>query len=221
MCRTSNKILGPSRFSFPHFVQRMSAAGLSLRFQFLEQRLGVFQIGGVEALGEPVVDSAELNTHFEIHRTSLQQRPAGRNIPVEAAERPRRHELPDVIDPESCSEQRAQGGHIDSGDSELDRSGGFTVDRVTDRAQERKLEPCASRGNRPDAARLAVPRRAAGGARIVGVGKQPARRIGDRRGTSARTRRARSDARRRAGDPKSSHPDRPACESRSSIATPA
>ena len=48
--------LGPSRFSFPHFVQRMSAAGLSLRFQFLEQRLGVLQIRGVEALGEPVVD---------------------------------------------------------------------------------------------------------------------------------------------------------------------
>src|SRR5260370_39045341 len=44
--------------SVPHFEQRI------LRFQFLEQCLRVFQVGGIEALGEPAVDFAE-------HRASL------------------------------------------------------------------------------------------------------------------------------------------------------
>src|SRR5208337_1376616 len=35
-----------------------------LSAEFLEQRLGVFQVGGVEALGEPVVDSREHRAGF-------------------------------------------------------------------------------------------------------------------------------------------------------------
>src|SRR5262249_34868695 len=49
----------------PHCSQNAASGGLSvlqeghcmaLRTQLLEQRLGVLQVGGVEALGEPVVD---------------------------------------------------------------------------------------------------------------------------------------------------------------------
>src|ERR1700731_4874387 len=43
----------PSRFSVAHFEQRI------LRTQLIEQRLCVFQIGGVEALSEPAVDVGE------------------------------------------------------------------------------------------------------------------------------------------------------------------
>src|ERR1700745_3784159 len=35
-----------------------------LAIQFIEQRLGVFQVGGIEALGEPAVDSAEHRARF-------------------------------------------------------------------------------------------------------------------------------------------------------------
>ena len=45
--------LRPSRLSRPHFEQRI------LRSQFLEQSLCVFQVGGIEAFGEPVVDGGE------------------------------------------------------------------------------------------------------------------------------------------------------------------
>jgi len=48
----------PSGFSNPHLPQRI------LGSQLVEQRLGVFQISGVEALGEPAVDFGE-------HRKSL------------------------------------------------------------------------------------------------------------------------------------------------------
>src|SRR5215469_1176788 len=44
----------PSGFSAPHFEQRIATFALALVAQFLEQRLGVLQIGGVEALSEPV-----------------------------------------------------------------------------------------------------------------------------------------------------------------------
>src|SRR6516162_1758056 len=43
----------PDVLSVPHLEQCMSVA------QFVEQRLGLFQIGGVEALGEPAVDLGE------------------------------------------------------------------------------------------------------------------------------------------------------------------
>jgi hypothetical protein len=43
----------PSRFSAAHFEQRI------LRTQLVEQRLCIFQIGGVEAFGEPAVDFGE------------------------------------------------------------------------------------------------------------------------------------------------------------------
>jgi hypothetical protein len=35
-----------------------------LCFQFIEQRLGVFQIGGVEAFGEPAIDLSEHRPRF-------------------------------------------------------------------------------------------------------------------------------------------------------------
>src|SRR5215469_7329625 len=47
----------PSGFSVLHFVH--SIYPFPLRAQFVEQRLGVLQVGGVEAFGEPVVDLAE------------------------------------------------------------------------------------------------------------------------------------------------------------------
>jgi hypothetical protein len=31
----------------------------ALRIEFVKQRLGVFEVGGIEALGEPVVDLGE------------------------------------------------------------------------------------------------------------------------------------------------------------------
>jgi hypothetical protein len=43
----------PARFSVPHFEQRI------LRTPLVEQRLGVFEIGGIEAFGEPAVDFGE------------------------------------------------------------------------------------------------------------------------------------------------------------------
>src|SRR5262249_51620131 len=54
----------PSRFSVPHFAQRMSPRRLSLGLQFVEQRLGVLQVGGVEALGEPAVDFSKHRARF-------------------------------------------------------------------------------------------------------------------------------------------------------------
>jgi hypothetical protein len=70
-------------FSYPHFAQRFlkgaahslqnfCSAGFSAphvgqftsRTQLVEQRLGVFQVGGVEAFGEPAVD-------FGQHRARL------------------------------------------------------------------------------------------------------------------------------------------------------
>ena len=48
----------PSGFSKPHFEQRIFFPRRLVR-QFLEQRLGVLEIGGVEAFGEPVVDIGE------------------------------------------------------------------------------------------------------------------------------------------------------------------
>src|SRR5262249_24366534 len=43
----------PDVLSVPHLAQRMSIA------QFVEQRLGVFEVGGIEAFREPVVDFKE------------------------------------------------------------------------------------------------------------------------------------------------------------------
>ncbi len=58
----------------PHSLQKAASGRLSLLQlghsidllprQFVEQRLGVFQIGGVEALGEPVVDFGEHRARF-------------------------------------------------------------------------------------------------------------------------------------------------------------
>src|SRR5580704_1148500 len=51
-----------SGLSDPHFAQRILPPQFEkverriLCFEFLQQRLGVYQIGGVEAFGEPVVD---------------------------------------------------------------------------------------------------------------------------------------------------------------------
>src|SRR5260370_657888 len=45
----------PARFSLLHLGHSMK---LLLR-QLLEQRLGILEVGGVEALGEPVVDFTE------------------------------------------------------------------------------------------------------------------------------------------------------------------
>ena len=82
-----------------------------------------------------------------------------------------------MIDLKSRFEQRAQRGHINSGQLELDTFGGLSTYHITDRAQERKLEARTSRGNGPDTVRLEVPWRVAGRVRIVGVGKKVARRI--------------------------------------------
>ena len=46
----------PEVLSFPHLEQRILIA------QLIEQRLGVLQVGGVEALGEAVVDVGEQRT---------------------------------------------------------------------------------------------------------------------------------------------------------------
>src|SRR5207248_2343443 len=53
----------PSRLSFPHFVQRISYT-LRLVRQFVEQDFGVFQVGGVEAFGEPAIDLGEHRARF-------------------------------------------------------------------------------------------------------------------------------------------------------------
>jgi hypothetical protein len=57
--------LAPARFSAPHFVQRMlSPKSLWLRSELDEECFGVFQVGGVEALGEPMVDVGEHRARF-------------------------------------------------------------------------------------------------------------------------------------------------------------
>ena len=56
--------LHPSRFSQPHFEQRISPPDERLNRQLIEQRLGVLQVGSVEAFGEPVVDFAEHHARF-------------------------------------------------------------------------------------------------------------------------------------------------------------
>ena len=48
-----------SGFSNPHLPQRMIPYCLRSNAQLVEQRPGVFQVGGVEALGEPAVDLGE------------------------------------------------------------------------------------------------------------------------------------------------------------------
>ena len=48
----------PDVLSVPHLEQRMSV------IQLVEQHLGVLQVGGVEALGEPVVDLGERRARF-------------------------------------------------------------------------------------------------------------------------------------------------------------
>ena len=58
------------RFSLLHLGQSIK---LLLR-QFLEQRLGVLQVGGVEALGEPVVDFGEHRASFLVSRIRRIQR---------------------------------------------------------------------------------------------------------------------------------------------------
>src|SRR5216684_4133761 len=45
-------------FSAPHFAQRICPVA-SISSEFVEQCLGVFQVGGVETLGEPAVDLRE------------------------------------------------------------------------------------------------------------------------------------------------------------------
>jgi hypothetical protein len=50
--------LRPSRLSLSHFEQRMLLA------QLVQQRFGVSKIGGVEALGEPVVDLGQHRMGF-------------------------------------------------------------------------------------------------------------------------------------------------------------
>src|SRR5262249_16110836 len=56
-----------SGFSVPHFVQR------SLGSQFVEQRFGVLEVGGVDALGEPVVDFGEHHARFVAASSVAQQ----------------------------------------------------------------------------------------------------------------------------------------------------
>ena len=50
--------LRPSRLSLPHFEQRIFVTE-RLIAQVIEQGLGVFQVAGVEALGEPLVGFVE------------------------------------------------------------------------------------------------------------------------------------------------------------------
>jgi len=45
--------LRPSRLSLPHFEQRIFPPDERLSAQLIEQRLGFFQVGGIEAFGEP------------------------------------------------------------------------------------------------------------------------------------------------------------------------
>src|SRR5215469_12863786 len=56
--------LRPSRLSLPHFEQRISPPDERLNRQLIEQRLGLLEVGGVKALGEPVVDFAEHRARF-------------------------------------------------------------------------------------------------------------------------------------------------------------
>jgi len=49
----------PSRFSVPHFAQRMSPRRLGLGLQFVQQCLRFLEIAIVEAFGEPAVDLGE------------------------------------------------------------------------------------------------------------------------------------------------------------------
>jgi hypothetical protein len=75
--------LAVGAFSYPHFAQRFlkgaahslqnfCSAGFSAphvgqftsRTQLVEQRLGVLQVGGIEAFGEPVVDAGEHRAGF-------------------------------------------------------------------------------------------------------------------------------------------------------------
>jgi hypothetical protein len=51
----------PSGFSVSHFAQIIP---IQLRARLIDQRLGIFQVGGIEAFGEPVVD-------FGKHRLSF------------------------------------------------------------------------------------------------------------------------------------------------------
>ena len=55
----STQNIAPAGFSVLHFAQ-----SIPLCPKFVEQRLGVLQIGGVEALGEPAVDFGEHRARF-------------------------------------------------------------------------------------------------------------------------------------------------------------
>jgi len=76
-----------------------------------------------------------------------------------------------------ASSKRAQRGHINSGQLELDILRRLSTHRITDRAQERKPKARTSRGYGTDTEGLKLPRRTAGRVRIVGVRKKIARRI--------------------------------------------
>ena len=49
----------PSGLSKPHLEQRIFSLAMRLSAQFVEQGLRVFEVGGIEALGEPTVDLDE------------------------------------------------------------------------------------------------------------------------------------------------------------------
>src|SRR5690348_18140291 len=75
-CRTPRRICG-----LPGYRFRISrSASMPSGVQFVEQRLGVFEIGGVETLGEPVID-------FREHHTRLVATPLLREQPREAHRR--------------------------------------------------------------------------------------------------------------------------------------
>jgi hypothetical protein len=56
--------LRPSRLSLPHFEQRILASQGRLSAQLIEQYPGVFEVGGVETFGEPVVDLSKHGARF-------------------------------------------------------------------------------------------------------------------------------------------------------------
>jgi hypothetical protein len=51
--------LRPSRLSLPHFEQRIIPPASVLLAQLIEQCFRIFEIGGIESFGEPVVDFRE------------------------------------------------------------------------------------------------------------------------------------------------------------------
>ena len=72
MFRNSYRICAPADYRC-HILNSAYSPNKRLVAQLIEQRLGLFQIGGIEAFGEPVVDRGEHRARFSGTALSREQ----------------------------------------------------------------------------------------------------------------------------------------------------